>query len=248
MPAGMPADYELLMRQCWTAEPGERPSITAVLQCLEAMIAEREKAVGIRRRSSSSSQTARPPGETPTAAGAAAAATTAAAAAPSSKVLTALVTLLQPQDSQVQAILQQQEQHQQWRERVSAEGLDPVSARLSTIAASSLFADNSQSHAVEPVADGGAAGHSSNTTERLMVIGDQPGQQQQPVSKPAARSVPSSPTGVKAAAGVSKAALVPRPAGGVLHRTPRAAGGDAGEEPVLDIDSSAHGGNRLWFV
>jgi hypothetical protein len=41
LPAGMPADYQLLMQSCWASSPADRPSIVRVLDCLDAMIEER---------------------------------------------------------------------------------------------------------------------------------------------------------------------------------------------------------------
>ncbi|WIA34787.1 hypothetical protein OEZ86_013090 [Tetradesmus obliquus] len=47
VPPDMPSDYALLMQRCWAAEPGERPGISNVLQCLDAMIKERRKRLSI---------------------------------------------------------------------------------------------------------------------------------------------------------------------------------------------------------
>jgi hypothetical protein len=41
LPAGMPADYQLLMQSSWASNPADRPSIIRVLDCLDAMIKER---------------------------------------------------------------------------------------------------------------------------------------------------------------------------------------------------------------
>lgn len=45
VPAGMPPDYELLMRQCWAADPAERPTVAVLRQCLEVMLQDRESRV-----------------------------------------------------------------------------------------------------------------------------------------------------------------------------------------------------------
>jgi hypothetical protein len=42
LPPLMPEDYSLLLTSCWAIEPGERPSIAAVLDCLKLMIQERQ--------------------------------------------------------------------------------------------------------------------------------------------------------------------------------------------------------------
>ncbi|WIA14609.1 hypothetical protein OEZ85_003117 [Tetradesmus obliquus] len=47
VPPDMPSDYALLMQSCWAAEPGERPGISRVLQCLDSMIKERRKRLSI---------------------------------------------------------------------------------------------------------------------------------------------------------------------------------------------------------
>jgi hypothetical protein len=39
----MPTDYQLLMRQCWSTDPAQRPSVDVVLQCLQLMIDERQQ-------------------------------------------------------------------------------------------------------------------------------------------------------------------------------------------------------------
>eukprot|EP00878_Enallax_costatus_P018623 GHUV01019614.1.p1 GENE.GHUV01019614.1~~GHUV01019614.1.p1 ORF type:complete len:911 (+),score=211.03 GHUV01019614.1:148-2880(+) len=45
IPAGMPADYQLLMEHCWATDPADRPSIDRVLECLRYMIHERHQSV-----------------------------------------------------------------------------------------------------------------------------------------------------------------------------------------------------------
>lgn len=45
VPAGMPPDYELLMRQCWAPEPAERPSVAVLVQALQLMVDSREQRV-----------------------------------------------------------------------------------------------------------------------------------------------------------------------------------------------------------
>uniref|UniRef100_A0A383WIW4 Protein kinase domain-containing protein n=1 Tax=Tetradesmus obliquus TaxID=3088 RepID=A0A383WIW4_TETOB len=47
VPPDMPSDYALLMQRCWAAEPGERPGISNLLQCLDPMIKERRKRLSI---------------------------------------------------------------------------------------------------------------------------------------------------------------------------------------------------------
>jgi hypothetical protein len=45
VPAGMPADYALLMCQCWAADPAERPSVSVLRACLELMVQDRQRRV-----------------------------------------------------------------------------------------------------------------------------------------------------------------------------------------------------------
>lgn len=45
VPAGMPPDYELLMRQCWAADPADRPSVCVLRQCLHLMVQDRHHRV-----------------------------------------------------------------------------------------------------------------------------------------------------------------------------------------------------------
>lgn len=45
VPAGMPPDYELLMRQCWAAEPAERPSVAVLVRALQLMVDSRQERV-----------------------------------------------------------------------------------------------------------------------------------------------------------------------------------------------------------
>lgn len=40
VPGHMPDDYQLLMERCWASEPGDRPTVTLLLECLELMIGE----------------------------------------------------------------------------------------------------------------------------------------------------------------------------------------------------------------
>eukprot|EP00882_Tetradesmus_deserticola_P015237 GHRQ01016228.1.p4 GENE.GHRQ01016228.1~~GHRQ01016228.1.p4 ORF type:complete len:103 (+),score=53.17 GHRQ01016228.1:592-900(+) len=42
LPPHMPQDYSLLLTSCWAADPAERPSIAAVLDCLKLLIQERQ--------------------------------------------------------------------------------------------------------------------------------------------------------------------------------------------------------------
>lgn len=43
IPPDMHEDYSLLVTSCWAIEPSQRPSITAVLECLGLMIQERQQ-------------------------------------------------------------------------------------------------------------------------------------------------------------------------------------------------------------
>jgi hypothetical protein len=45
VPVGMPPDYELLLRQCWAADPADRPSVSVLRQCLHLMVQDRQKRV-----------------------------------------------------------------------------------------------------------------------------------------------------------------------------------------------------------
>jgi hypothetical protein len=42
VPPNMPRDYQALMTSCWAAEPAHRPSAQQVVDCLQAMAAERQ--------------------------------------------------------------------------------------------------------------------------------------------------------------------------------------------------------------
>jgi mitogen-activated protein kinase kinase kinase 9 len=38
VPEDMPEDYRLLMRSCWSSNPGDRPSFASVLRCIQLML------------------------------------------------------------------------------------------------------------------------------------------------------------------------------------------------------------------
>jgi hypothetical protein len=205
VPAGMPVDYALLMRQCQVGEPGERPPVAKLLACLDIMIAEREQALAL-RLSFDSSASGR------------------ATSAAHQRALDALVALLQPEQAQVQAILQQQQQHVERRsaellspERRSAERLSaerPRSVPDAVISNSLLYADGGTHTA------GGATGLQAAG----VVIGEGPQQQQAAPLPPQQQQQRTRPA-----------------------RTPR---GSAEGQQSLDHESvSTSGpGNRLWFV
>jgi len=44
----MPADLRLLMEHCWATEPASRPSADRVVECLRAMVQDRQQKLGAR--------------------------------------------------------------------------------------------------------------------------------------------------------------------------------------------------------
>lgn len=102
VPAGMPADYALVMCQCWAADPAERPSVSVLRACLELMLQDRQHRVDAAAAVLAAAAAAPNAADASGARGSAANATAAAAAAlppPGMDVLPALQALL-PQQKQ----------------------------------------------------------------------------------------------------------------------------------------------------
>lgn len=47
VPDDMPEDYTCLMTHCWAEDPNDRPTAGVVLHCLQLMVQERLKVLGV---------------------------------------------------------------------------------------------------------------------------------------------------------------------------------------------------------
>lgn len=133
VPPGMPPDYECVMRQCWAADPTERPSVAVLKQCLQLMVEDRQRRLY-------AGAAAGPAPNDPAPGPASSSGAAAAAALPGKAVLTALQALL-PHTKQP---------HGQQHMGAAAAGADPSamavspgnsSGPLSDVSLSALFPD-----------------------------------------------------------------------------------------------------------
>lgn len=135
VPPGMPPDYERVMRQCWAADPAERPSVAVLKQCLQLMVEDRQ-----RRLYAGAAAGPAPNDPAPGPASSSGSGAAAAAALPGTAVLTAVQALL-PHAAQP---------HGQQRKGAAAADADPSampvsadnsSGPLSDVSLSALFPD-----------------------------------------------------------------------------------------------------------
>jgi hypothetical protein len=230
VPTGMDPDYELLMRQCWAGEPTDRPSTSVLRQCLELMVADRERRVQgaaaalTAAAGAGASDASTRPGSS---GGDAAAAAAAGQLAPAGvDVLPALSALL-PKSQQVPLRV-----NVRTAAAAGAAGhAVPVSperhsADVSDVSLSALFPEVG-----------------TPPSDTVLLIGEQAATQ----AAPAAAAAPAGP---RAAVPTHRSPRpVVRTAGAAGACTPPCVGSPGGSdvENQLDRDTSVHS-NRLWFV
>lgn len=218
VPPGMPPDYERVMRQCWAADPADRPPVAVLKQCLQLMVEDRQR----RLYAGPAAGPAAPNGPTSSSSSSSGAAA-AAASLPGTAVLPALQALL-PQTKQPHDHSPAGQQQQ----GAAAAGTDPSAMPVSPGNSSGPLSDVSLS-ALFPDSD------TPLGSDTVLFIGQE--------AAAAAAAVPAPTTA--AARPVVRPAV--RPAVRRVSPVPGVAGSPLGSDVEAQSDPSVHSA-RVWFV
>jgi hypothetical protein len=219
VPPGMPPDYERVMRQCWAADPADRPPVAVLKQCLQLMVEDRQR----RLYAGPAAGPAAPDGATSSSSSGAEAAAT---ALPGTAVLPALQALLpqtkQPHDRSPAG---------QQQKGAAAAGADPSAMPVSPGNSSGPLSDVSLS-ALFPDPD------TPLGSDTVLFIGDEAA---------AAASAPAGAPADTTAAARPVVRPAVRPAVRRVSPGPGVAGSPLGSDVEAQLDPSVHSA-RVWFV